>query len=307
VKPANIVLQGSLDGLSTDVRAKVLDFGLAKTMALDPAGAPTQGPSVDGTADGRVLGTPAYMSPEQARGLAVDKRTDIWAFGCVLYEMLTGRPAFPGRTVSDTIVAILEREPDWSSLPAHTPAPTCLVLHRCLAKDPKERLRDIGDATLDLQTDPARLDTSHVTTAAVGRHRVHSAWFGWGAAALLMAMLAPLAYRHLGERAGAPSPMRFQISPTVEFAGPGNFSLSPDGRHLAFMGRGADGIARIWVRAIDSLEFRLLPDSESVNIPLPRFGLPTEGSLPSMLVGDSRSWMCRAVCRKPCAICLESQ
>ena len=103
----------------------MLDFGLAKTMAVRLDGDVTERPSgsLDGTAAGRILGTPAYMSPEQARGQAVDKRTDIWAFGCVLYEMLTGRPPFAGDTMSDTFVSILEREPDWAALPAgETPA-----------------------------------------------------------------------------------------------------------------------------------------------------------------------------------------
>ena len=97
-----------------------------------------------------ILGTAAYMSPEQARGKAVDKRADIWAFGCVLYEMLTGRVAFAGETVSDTIAKILEREPDWSALPAPTPAPIRRLLLRCLAKDPKQRLRDIGDVRIEI-------------------------------------------------------------------------------------------------------------------------------------------------------------
>ena len=98
-----------------------------------------------------IAGTTAYMSPEQARGKAVDKRTDIWAFGCVLYEMLTARPAFRGETASDTIAAILEREPDWSALPAQTPASIRRLLQRCLEKDPKRRLRDIGDARLEIE------------------------------------------------------------------------------------------------------------------------------------------------------------
>ena len=98
-----------------------------------------------------IAGTAAYMSPEQARGKAVDKRTDIWAFGCVLYEMLTARPAFGGETVSDTIAAILEREPDWSALPAQTPVSIRRLLQRCLEKDPKRRLRDIGDARLEIE------------------------------------------------------------------------------------------------------------------------------------------------------------
>ena len=107
--------------------------------------------AVDGTREGVIAGTAAYMSPEQARGKAVDKRTDIWAFGCVLYEMLTARPAFRGETVSDTIAAILEREPDWSALPAQTPASIRRLLQRCLEKDPKRRLRDIGDARLEIE------------------------------------------------------------------------------------------------------------------------------------------------------------
>ena len=98
-----------------------------------------------------IAGTAAYMSPEQARGKAVDKRTDIWAFGCVLYEMLTARPAFPGETVSDTIAAILEHEPDWTALPAQTPPNVRRLLQRCLEKDPKRRLRDIGDARLEIE------------------------------------------------------------------------------------------------------------------------------------------------------------
>jgi eukaryotic-like serine/threonine-protein kinase len=118
LKPGNIVLPGASS--SSAVRAKVLDFGLAKTMALVLEDASTERPSgsLDGTEEGRILGTPAYMSPEQARGQAVDKRTDIWAFGCVLYEMLCGRQAFAGATMSDTFVRILEHEPDWTALPA---------------------------------------------------------------------------------------------------------------------------------------------------------------------------------------------
>ena len=123
LKPSNIVLQ-SADGVtSTAVRAKVLDFGLAKAVADQPA-EEARLPTVTGdrTGEGKILGTPAYMSPEQARGQSVDKRTDIWAFGCVLYEMLTSRRAFAGATMSDQLAAILEREPDWTALPPATPS-----------------------------------------------------------------------------------------------------------------------------------------------------------------------------------------
>ena len=138
LKPANIKI--TPDGV-----VKVLDFGLAKAVGGDGSSPDLDAPLEREAREGAILGTAAYMSPEQARGYAVDKRTDIWAFGCVLYEMLTGRVTFPGDTVSDTIAKILEREPDWSALPAATPAPIRRLLLRCLAKDPKQRLRDIGD------------------------------------------------------------------------------------------------------------------------------------------------------------------
>src|SRR5688500_17939274 len=145
LKPANVKL--SLDG-----RVKVLDFGLAK--ALDSPSSPELAASPTITAmatrHGVILGTAAYMSPEQARGQAVDKRSDIWAFGCLVYEMLTGRRAFEGETVSDTLAAILRGEVDWSALPASTPVALRKLLAHCLEKDRKKRLHDIGDARFEL-------------------------------------------------------------------------------------------------------------------------------------------------------------
>jgi hypothetical protein len=117
-----------------------------------------------GTRAGALLGTAAYMSPKQARGQAVDKRTDIWAFGCVLFEMLTGQAVFAGETVSDTIARVLEREPDWERLPSTTPANMRRLLRRCLEKDPKQRLRDIGDARLELQETLAPAPDGHRVT-----------------------------------------------------------------------------------------------------------------------------------------------
>ena len=139
--------------VTLDGGVKVLDFGLAKAIAGETASrdgrsTPTVLPTVTsaGTAAGIILGTAAYMSPEQARGKPVDKRTDIWAFGCVLYECLTGKQLFEGETVSDLIAKILQTEPDWSRLPAATPPHIRTLLTRCLQKDAKERLRDIGEA-----------------------------------------------------------------------------------------------------------------------------------------------------------------
>jgi dipeptidyl aminopeptidase/acylaminoacyl peptidase len=149
LKPANIKL-------TPDGKVKILDFGLAK--ALDPAAISgpgrdaTMSPTITslGTVAGVILGTAAYMSPEQARGKSVDKRADIWAFGCVLYEMLTGKLAFHGDTVSDTLAAVLTRDPDWSALPQAVPVRVRELMERCLRKDAKERLRDIGDARFEL-------------------------------------------------------------------------------------------------------------------------------------------------------------
>jgi eukaryotic-like serine/threonine-protein kinase len=146
LKPPNVKL-------TPEGKVKVLDFGLAKAFAsdggLDLSNAPTL--TAMGTEEGRILGTPAYMSPEQARGKSVDKRTDVWAFGCVLYILLTGRQAFTGDTLSDMIVSILEREPDWQALPASTPAKIQDLLRRCLQKDPQRRLRDLGDARIEIE------------------------------------------------------------------------------------------------------------------------------------------------------------
>src|SRR6202035_570427 len=188
LKPANVKV-------TREDRVKVLDFGLAKAFAGDGGQDLSNAPTLTamGTEEGRILGSPAYMSPEQARGKAVDKRTDIWAFGCVLYEMLTGKQTFRGETVSDTIAAVLEREPDWQVLPPATPAKIRDLLRRCLQKDSQHRLRDIGDARIEIEEASAAPAMGEPTALT---KRIRARWREaqlWGVAFLLLAAVTSIA------------------------------------------------------------------------------------------------------------------
>ena len=197
-----------------------------------------------GTSAGVILGTAPYMSPEQARGKAVDKRTDIWAFGCVLYQMLTGRRAFCGETVSDTIAAILEREPDWTAMPAGTPPAVRRLLQRCLEKDARRRLRDIGDVRHWLEEVPSRDAGAGATDrrldneaspgcSAVSRWRltIVGAWVAWASPA------------------DAPA-RNVQLQRLTDFVGiEESPAISPDGKSVAFVAR-AGGRRQIWQRLL---------------------------------------------------------
>jgi len=227
---------------------KVLDFGLAKLADegladLNAEHSPTM-PAA--TRAGVILGSAPYMAPEQARGRAVDKRADIWAFGVVLYEMLTGRRLFEGETATDTLAAVLRNEPALEEVPEQVRP----LLRRCLAKDPKDRLRDIGD--LDLLAGGAAI-------AAPARR----SWWPWSVAAAALAALALLAFLHFREQTPAAATVRFHVPTTVTLAQSGNLGLSPDGRKLAFLGTGADGVIRLWIRAMDSFEIQPLAGLET--------------------------------------------
>ncbi len=235
---------------------KVLDFGIAKMLeAGDREGEMT---SVEGTATGTILGTVAYMSPEQARGLRVDRRADIWAFGCVLYEMLTGKKLFAGETVSDTLAAVLTGEPDWKALPEDTPSPIRILLRRCLERDPQRRLPHIGAARIEIEDVQARPSLIE-RTPSVGSSR-----WAWSAVALI-AVAFTVATRGLRERTPeTPPQMRVDITTP---SGLQQFALSPDGKNLVFVAS-VDGSQRLWLRRLDqTTTAQPLPGTESAQDP----------------------------------------
>ncbi len=272
LKPANIKVR-------PDGTVKVLDFGLAK--AMDPSGASSEHAmnsptiSVHATQAGMILGTAAYMSPEQARGKAADKRADIWSFGIVLFEMLTGRRAFDGDDVSITLASVLKSDPDWTALPATTPVSLRRLLSRCLKKDPKERLQAIGDARIeidDLLSGRAEPTTAVATILpAVSMWRRTLPWAvasGLGAGlAVVLALWAP--WRTAPPAAPVRLVTRFPIAlpSTATFTGTNRhvLALSPDGTKLVFVNN-----LQLWLRALDQNDAKPIPGTD-VNPQAPFF------------------------------------
>ena len=257
LKPSNIKLR-------PDGTAKVLDFGLAKLLepATDIHREAAKSPTITTpvvTQGGVVLGTAAYMSPEQARGKPADKRSDVWAFGCVLYEMLTGKRVFEGTEITDVLAAVVRDEPDWTWLPKETPAAVRRLLRRALRKDRRQRLADIADARIELDDASSDDGSARPDRAAVASAR-RKRWWALFPVASLLALAA------IGVRAmRTPSPevrvARFEVPPPaggrLEWSEP----ISPDGRMLALIAA-TDGKSQIWIRPIDAGTARPLPGTE---------------------------------------------
>jgi Tol biopolymer transport system component len=258
LKPANVKV-------AADDTVKVLDFGLAKAMESGPstadiANSPTL--SQMATQAGVLLGTAAYMSPEQAKAKPVDRRADIWAFGCVLYEMLTGKKAFSGDTVTDTLAAVITKEPDWSRLPAGTPVRVRVLLQRCLQKDPKLRLRDIGDARISLDEVLSGAPETVPSLAGSGRAAKRWLWVTAGLAGLLLLATGLLAFLYFHEKPRESQTTQFEIPLPEKATKAGALAVSPDGRKLVLIATGADGQSRLWVRSLATLDVRPLEGTE---------------------------------------------
>jgi len=265
LKPGNIKI-------TTEDKVKVLDFGLAKAVgreAIDDQSTITE--------LGLVIGTPAYMSPEQARGKPADKRSDIWSFGCVLYEMLSGRKPFEGETVSDMLANVLQAEPDWQALPQTTPTNIVVLLRRCLEKDPRRRLHDIADVAIEINETlnlPAIVPPTTTTSFEIAHPAGWKKLIAVGAVCLLLGIIMGAIAIWSRWHSGTPKsqPVRsFVIRPETTFEVEALWyhalAFSPDGKRLAYVEQGSDGRRKIYIREMDEFKAKPLSGTEGAISP----------------------------------------